>query len=46
MMENDINYLLNHELAEIPIRGRKKLKLIIINNKKFRYNKTNQYLVS
>ena len=45
-MENNINYLLSNELEEIPIQGRKELKSIIINNKKFRYNKTNQYLVS
>ena len=45
-MENNINNLLNNKLAEIPIRGRRELKSIIINNKKFRYNKINQYLVS
>ena len=39
MMKNIIDYLLNNDLAEIPKRGRKELKTIIIDDKKFRYNK-------
>ena len=31
--------LLSNDLAEIPKRGRKELKSIIIDNRKFRYNK-------
>ena len=34
MMKKIINYLLNNDLIEIPKRGRKELKLIIIDNKK------------
>ena len=39
MMKKVIEYLLNTEKAEIPKRGRKELKTIVIDNKKFRYNK-------
>ena len=39
MMKTVINYLLSNDLAEIPKRGRRKLKSIIINDKKFRYDK-------
>ena len=39
MMKNIIDYLLNNDLAEIPKRGRQELKPIIIDDKKFRYNK-------
>ena len=39
MMKNIIDYLLNNDLAEIPKRGRKELKTINIDDKKFRYNK-------
>ena len=39
MMKKVIDYLLSNDLAEIPQRGRKELKSIIIDNKKFRYNK-------
>ena len=39
MMKHIIDYLLNNDLAEIPKRGRKELKTIIIDDKKFRYNK-------
>ena len=39
MMKKVIDYLLSHDLAEIPKRGRKELKSTIIDNKKFRYNK-------
>ena len=39
MMKTFINYLLSNDLAEIPKRGRRKLKSIIINDKKFRYDK-------
>ena len=39
MMKNIIDYLLNNDLAEIPKRVRKELKTIIIDDKKFRYNK-------
>ena len=42
MMKKIIDYLLSNDLAEIPKRGRKKLKsiiIIIIDDKKFRYNK-------
>ena len=38
-MKNVINYLLSNDLAEIPKRGRRELKSIIIDDKKFRYNK-------
>ena len=38
-MKNIIDYLLNNDLAEIPKRVRKELKTIIIDDKKFRYNK-------
>ena len=39
MMNKIIDYLLSNDLAEIPKRGRKELKSIIIDNRKFRYNK-------
>ena len=39
MMKQVIDYLLSNDLAEIPKRGRKELKSIIIDNRKFRYNK-------
>ena len=39
MMKKVIDYLLSNDLAEIPKRGRKELKSIVIDNKKFRYNK-------
>ena len=39
MMKKVIEYLLNTEKAEIPKRGRKELKTIVIDNKKIRYNK-------
>ena len=39
MMKKVIDYLLSTDLAEIPKRGRKELKTIVIDNKKFRYNK-------
>ena len=39
MMKKNIDYLLSNALAEIPKKGRKELKSIIIDNKKFRYNK-------
>ena len=39
MMKEVIDNLLSNDLAEIPKRGRKELKSIIIDNKKFRYNK-------
>ena len=35
----DIDYLLSNDLAAIPKRGRRELKSIVIENKKFRYNK-------
>ena len=38
-MKKIIDYLLSNDLAEIPKRGRKELKSIVIDNKKFRYNK-------
>ena len=38
-MKKVIDYLLSNDLAEIPKKGRKELKSIIIDNKKFRYNK-------
>ena len=34
MMKKVIEYLLNTENAEIPKRGRKELKTIVIDNKK------------
>ena len=39
MMKKVINYLLSNDLAEIPKRGRRELKSIIIDVQKFRYNK-------
>ena len=39
MMKKHIDYLLNNDLAEIPKRGRKELKQIIIDGRTFRYNK-------
>ena len=39
MMKKVIDYLLSTKKAEIPKRGRKELKSIIIDNRKFRYNK-------
>ena len=39
MMKKVIDYLLSNDLADIPKRGRKELKSIVIDNKKFRYNK-------
>ena len=33
-----MDYLLSNDLAEIPKRGRKELKSIVIDSKKFRYN--------
>ena len=38
-MKKIIDYLLEKDLAEIPKRGRKNLKQIVIDNQKFRYNK-------
>jgi hypothetical protein len=38
-MKKVIDYLLSNDLAEIPKRGRKELKTIVIDNKKIRYNK-------
>ena len=38
-MKKVIDYLLSNDLAEIPKRGRKELKTIVIDNKKNRYNK-------
>ena len=38
-MKNVVDYLLKNDLAEIPQRGRKELKSIVIDGKKFRYNK-------
>ena len=38
-MKKVIDYLLSNDLAEIPKRGRKELKTIVIDNNKFRYNK-------
>ena len=39
MMKKVIDYLLSNDLAEIPKRGRRELKSIIIDNKRFRYNR-------
>ena len=39
MMKKVINYLLSNDLAEIPKRGRRELKSIIIDDKQIRYNK-------
>ena len=38
-MKNVIDYLLKNDIAEIPKRGRKELKQIIIYGRKYRYNK-------
>ena len=40
-MKKVIDYLLSNDLAEIPKRGRRGLKSIKIDDKKFRYNKNN-----
>ena len=37
-MKKVIDYLLSNDLAEIPKRGRRELKSIIIDDKRFRYN--------
>ena len=42
MMKTVIDYLYNNDLAEIPKRGRKELKQIIIEGRKFRYNKAKE----
>lgn len=34
-----IKYLLKNDMAEIPKRGNKNLKSILIDGKRFRYNK-------
>ena len=39
MTKKVIAYLLNTGLAEIPKRGKTQLKQIIIDGRKFRYNK-------
>ena len=39
MMKKVLDYLLSSDLAETPKRGRRELKSIIIDDKKFRYNK-------
>ena len=39
MMKNGMGYPLKNDLAEIPKKGRRKLKSIIINYQQFRYNK-------
>ena len=39
MIKKIIDYLLSNGLADIPKRGRKELKSIVIDSKKFRYNK-------
>ena len=44
MMKKGIDYLLSNDLAEIPKKGGRELKSIIINNKKFRYNKDKHIL--
>ena len=41
-MKKVIDYLLNNGLAEIPKRGRKELKQIIIDGRTFRYNKAKE----
>ena len=38
-MKHVIDYLLKNDKAEIPKRGNKELKSIIIDGRKFRYNK-------
>ena len=38
-MKHVIDYLLNNDKAEIPKRGNKELKSIIVDGRKFRYNK-------
>ena len=43
MMKKGIDYLLSNDLIEIPKKGGRELKSIIINNKKFRYNKDKLY---
>ena len=42
MMKKIIDYLLSNDLAEIPKRGRRELKSIIIDENKFRYNTDKQ----
>ena len=43
MTKKIIDYLLKNNLAEIPKRGNKDLKSIIIDNTKYVYNKNNLY---
>ena len=43
-MKKVIDYLLNNGLAEIPKRGKKELKQIIIDGRTFRYNKAKEIL--
>ena len=38
-MKHVIDYLLNNDKAEIPKRGNKELKSIIVDGRKFTYNK-------
>ena len=38
-MEKNIDFLLSNDLEEIPERGRREFKPIMIDDKKFRYNK-------
>ena len=38
MTQKIIKYLLENDLAEIPKRGNRQLKSIIIDGKRFRYN--------
>ena len=45
MMKKVIDYLLSNDLAEIPKRGRRELKSIIIDDKNVDTTKTNQYLL-
>ena len=38
-MTKNIDYVLSNDLAEIPKRGRRELKSIILDDKRFSYNK-------
>ena len=45
MMKTVIDYLLSNDLAEIPKRGRRELKSIIIDDKNVDTTRANQYLL-
>ena len=42
MMKQIVEYLLEHDVPEIPKRGRKELKQIVVDGQKFRYHEDKQ----